>query len=38
MGGFARFTLVRLNLISLDERLVLDPQLAKLLPPALSGC
>jgi hypothetical protein len=35
MGGFARFAVVRLKLFTLDERLLLGRQLAKLLPPAL---
>jgi len=30
----ARFAVVRMKLFTLDERLVLAPQLAKLLPPA----
>ena len=34
MSSFARSAVVRLKLFTLDERLVLDPQLAKLLPPA----
>ena len=35
MSDFARFAVVRLKLFTLDERLVLDPQLGTLpLPPA----
>ena len=34
MSSFARIALVRLKLFTLDELLVLDPQLAKLVPPA----
>jgi len=34
MSDFARFAVVRMKLFTLDERLVLAPQLAKLLPPA----
>ena len=34
MSDFARFAVVRLKLFTLDERLVLDPQMAKLLPAA----
>ena len=35
MGGFARLAVVRLKLFTLDERLLLGRQLAKLLPQAL---
>jgi len=34
MSDFARFAVVRLKLFTLDECLVLYPQLAKLVPPA----
>ena len=35
MGGFARLAVVGLKLFTLDERLLLGRQLAKLLPQAL---